>query len=525
MNVLQTDPIPEVTEGRTRPFAVTVFILARLSAGGTLDAARAVLAQNKTSATVVVSDASNRTDSAAAIQAAAGTPRLALLDDESKPISDFVQTDKDWCVFLRSDDAAATVWSSAAIDCAESLGADIIIGENGSQLPHLYDIPDVETLRKALQRDPQRVAIRAKHLAGDASSPAQVFRELQNVLQSCFGKADRLIAASALETLTPEAIAPFIPLPAHSNSKLAVGICTYNRLGGLKRVLASIGRQRLAGRVDADVSVIVVDNSPNGSAARIGQAYCPRFEFRYVGEPRKGLSNARNAAIAEAVSIGATRLAFIDDDEMASGDWLQKLDEAMDCTGAAMVAGPSLPAFAAPPPSWLPVECYTYRPAVLSRFVTDASSANVLVDITRLQKFDIRFDDAFNETGGEDTHLIAQLLDKGQKIAWCESAYVWDAIPAARMHPPWLFRRWYRTGITEARLINLRTGGPSAMLKNIGKGLLRLGYGALRIIWTLATPGRAHRLVASAFTICRGAGYLAGAFGRNYAEYSKSRYR
>lgn len=310
--------------------------------------------------------------------------------------------------------------------------------------------------------------------------------------------------------------------------RIAIGVCTYRRPEGLSRLLDSLEYLAL-GFSDDEVCIAVVDNSPDGSAREISaaKASVSRFRFRYSNETRKGLSNARNAVISQARAAGARYLAFIDDDEMASRDWLQKLLDTVEETGAIVAAGPSYPLFATAPGRWLPVEAYAYERKERSGFVDDASSANMLIDLERLERLGLQFDSSFNETGGEDTHLVSRLLAAGEKIAWAESAIAWDFIPLERMRALWLFRRWYRTGTTEARLTGSASRTLNGRAKNAAKGVARLGYGSLRIVWgaVRALSGAREQLVASCYTFCRGAGYLASAFGYSFSEYQGRRYR
>lgn len=311
-------------------------------------------------------------------------------------------------------------------------------------------------------------------------------------------------------------------------SMIAVGICTYRRCDGLARLLDSLESLSLR-KPDANVCIVVIDNSSDGSARETfdRKRQGSRFEFRYHNETLKGLSNARNSAILQAGEVGAEYLAFIDDDEVAEKSWLQSLLDEIETSGAIAVAGPSYPMFAEIPGQWLPIESYAYVPIARHGFVKHASSANLLIDIARLRQLSVGFDPAFNETGGEDTDLMLRLVALGEKIAWSESAVVWDFVPRERMHPAWLFRRWYRTGLTEARL---RHAGSQSILDravNAAKGIARLVYGAFRIALGVlqAIFGDRQNLLASCYTFCRGAGYAAGALGREYSEYSVARYR
>jgi glycosyltransferase involved in cell wall biosynthesis len=309
---------------------------------------------------------------------------------------------------------------------------------------------------------------------------------------------------------------------------VAIAICTYCRPSGFRRLLCALRELRLTTCADEQVSIVIVDNSPEASAEAICKAESTgsRFRILYVHEPRKGLSNARNAAIAEARRNNVARLAFIDDDEIPEPDWLEGLLSTMNRTGCMLVAGPSFPIFERLPGRWLPVEAYAYCLKYERGLVTDASSGNLLIDLTKLSRFGISFDAEFNETGGEDTYFVSSLIRHGEKVGWAEEAIVWDTIPADRMRPSWLLRRWFRTGLTESFICHRELGALIGRSMGLARGLSRLGYGTVRLGVSLGylPLGQWHRVTASCFTICRGAGYVAGALGYRFREYSSDRY-
>ncbi len=59
----------------------------------------------------------------------------------------------------------------------------------------------------------------------------------------------------------------------------------------------------------------------------------------YRHQPQRGIPQARNAALDAARELGATHVAFIDDDETAAPDWLAALWAAMVESGADAVLG------------------------------------------------------------------------------------------------------------------------------------------------------------------------------------------
>ncbi len=312
-------------------------------------------------------------------------------------------------------------------------------------------------------------------------------------------------------------------------ARTAIAICTYLRNDGLSRLLAAIERLRMPESEDQRVVVIVVDNSPDGTARDCvyEHAASSRFEIIYLGETEKGLANVRNAALATARASGAKYLAFVDDDEVPEPGWLIALRAAIERKGSVAAAGPTYPVFAQSPGRWLPLARYDYAPTVKNGYALDGSSANLMLDVDQLADAGIEFDARFNETGGEDTCLLKEVMRHGHKIAWAGDAVVWDEIPLQRMTVRWLMRRWYRTGQTEARLGALNPNSSSGRALNLAKGVVRLAGGSAKAVVALPqiVRGRPYRFVDCFFTICRGGGYVAGAFGRAFREYSASGYR
>jgi hypothetical protein len=94
------------------------------------------------------------------------------------------------------------------------------------------------------------------------------------------------------------------------------------------------------------------------------------------------------------------------------------------------------------------------------------------------------------------------------------------------MTPAWLFRRWYRTGNIEAHLGAYDPDSVKGRLVNLARGSARVVWGSVRILASaLVNARRPERIVASSYTLCRGAGLIASVFGRNYKEYSSPAYR
>jgi succinoglycan biosynthesis protein ExoM len=310
---------------------------------------------------------------------------------------------------------------------------------------------------------------------------------------------------------------------------IAICICTYNRPDGLKAALRSLDGQRLTTLGQDEIVVIAVDNSAGGSAKAICDAYAEkgRFAFRAVHQPAKGLAHARNACLAAAEREQATHILFLDDDEAAAPSWVEALLGRLNESEAAAAIGPVFPVFERPPAAWLPVHRFVNRMEAPGGFAEDGHSCNAAISMAAIRAGRLSFDVRFNETGGEDTMFFKALRARGGRIAWAEAAHVHEFVPAERMSANWLFRRWYRTGIVEAQLAQGASPSLGGRLRNFGQGLARLGAGGARSLYALIVHGwrEPDRFVASFYTLCRGAGYISGALGLSYREYSRPAYR
>lgn len=306
--------------------------------------------------------------------------------------------------------------------------------------------------------------------------------------------------------------------------RVLIGICTLNRPDGLLHALDGLSRQRLSTLAADDVAIEIVDNSPDGNAAllidSLPKKLCFALGYRHV--PVRGLAIARNAAIAAALEQEATYLAFIDDDEVPTSDWLEEIMRAVTTAGAAAAVGPVLPLFAAPPPSWLPTDAYVTRAIRDGGRVVAGYTGNCVIACAPIAETGLRFDPRLNECGGEDTAFFRALQDTGHRIAWAERAEVWEMVPELRMRASWLLWRWYRTGLVEARLAGFGSPAAATLARNLGKGVSRLFAGAIKVAGSALLPRRARRepLLSSCYTFCRGAGYVAGAVGMTRNEYS-----
>lgn len=306
--------------------------------------------------------------------------------------------------------------------------------------------------------------------------------------------------------------------------RITICIATYDRQEGLRSALQGVSRLDLPPRLREAVSVLVVDNNPDGRARAVADEVRTWFPLPlgYVHEQKSGISRARNAALDN--TEGSDFVAFLDDDEIPEPAWLTTLLATQAAFDADVVSGPTLPRFDRPPSPWL-VAGHFWDPARHpdGALVDTAYSGNVLFRRATVMRHAIRFDEAIGHIGGEDVDFFDRLRRAGATLRYSDNAIAFETIPPHRTTLRWLIRRWFRTGNSEAILYMDRHAGPLARLIVVGKGATRLllGLAALAVVALVAGTWRRHWTVARLYTIARGLGMISSAFNLHYYEYAR----
>ncbi|MBX3428699.1 MAG: glycosyltransferase family 2 protein [Hyphomonadaceae bacterium] len=281
---------------------------------------------------------------------------------------------------------------------------------------------------------------------------------------------------------------------------VSVLIPTFRRPDSLVRAVRSVFAQRGV----AGIEVIAVDNSPEGSALaafRAIEAEAP-VTFRWVHEPKPGVAQARNAAVKLAKG---EFVAWLDDDEEASPDWLACLIAVRRATGAQSVFGP--------------VRARADRDArnaeFYERLYTRAGPANdtgiahaygignSLQPRSMFEEEDATFDTRADQRGGEDDALFASWAEAGATFAWAAGASVVEHLGAERTHLAHGLKRAFAYGQGPCELAWAARDVP-ALARHMCVGAVQaLAYGAASVIVVAGSTPRALALLDRA---ARGAG-------------------
>jgi succinoglycan biosynthesis protein ExoM len=228
--------------------------------------------------------------------------------------------------------------------------------------------------------------------------------------------------------------------------RVAICIGTYKRPELLRELLFGISQLTFCKAPAPEIEIIVVDNDPLRTAEPICTSVELPWRLKYFVEQHRGITHVRNRAVQEAGTVDF--IAFIDDDEVPTPQWLDELLATQHRFGADVVAGPVLPQFAPGTPQWAESSRLFHRPTFSTgQSVEICSTNNALVSREVLLRVPT-FDDRFNLSGGEDTHFFVRARKAGCSMIWSQEAIVSEPIALERANFRWLLRRGYQCGNT-----------------------------------------------------------------------------
>ena len=226
-------------------------------------------------------------------------------------------------------------------------------------------------------------------------------------------------------------------------------IPTFRRPEHLRLTLSSVAAQVTERRF----AVIIVEND---AAKRGSVPEATRFFTEHpipglcVVETRQGNCQAINAAFETARTVfpSATKFLMIDDDEIASRHWLERMISAADGADADIVGGPVLPQFVDHQDDYL-AEHPAFRPAYAATGPVPMiyGSGNCLIQRRVFERLaSPSFDLRFNFLGGGDTDFFLRCRESGMTFHWNAEAVITETVPQSRTSLKWLMLRGLRIG-------------------------------------------------------------------------------
>lgn len=299
-----------------------------------------------------------------------------------------------------------------------------------------------------------------------------------------------------------------------------IGICipTYRRPDLLHRLLLGISALTFETCSAPEIIVVVVDNDESRSAEQACRATRLPWELTYAAESRRGIAQARNRAVREAGSVDF--IAFIDDDETPSPNWLDELLHTQRSFAGDVVFGPVLPNFGKGVPDWIVNGHLFDRPVGSSGHPPEeCRSGNVLIRKELFSEIGL-FDERFGLTGGEDTQFFLRVRRAHCKIVSSPKAVTYEDVSVSRANLMWILKRAYQSGNSWVLCERSLDCGFSTRLVRVTKACAWIAVGSLSFciapIFGMAAIARSLR------NVFLGAGMLTALAGQSYAAYQSA---
>ncbi len=232
--------------------------------------------------------------------------------------------------------------------------------------------------------------------------------------------------------------------------EIVVTVPTFKRPEWLLRTLESLKNQQTKRKF----AVVIIENEAElraGATAASPMIETGELTGMVIVAHERGNCSAYNAGWMTAFVHfpNFSHIIVIDDDEVASPNWMETMLQAADKFAADIVGGPQIQVFENPEHAvWAnhPVFCPPYKTS--GRVEALYSSGNLLVSRAVPEALGTPFlEPMFNFIGGGDSDFLSRARQAGFKLAWCAEAEVHETVPSRRVEVSWIRARGLRNGV------------------------------------------------------------------------------
>ena len=302
--------------------------------------------------------------------------------------------------------------------------------------------------------------------------------------------------------------------------QISAVICTLNRADYLRKAIQSLVAQTLKTEL---YEIIVVDNhSTDNTKQIVTEEFAHVANLRYLYEPVLGLSQARNTGWKNSQG---EYVAYLDDDAIASPQWLEKIFQAFETISPqpGCVGGKVEPIWEAEKPHWLPDKFLPYltiidwsdTPLILedNRYIAGANMAFPKFLLEKVGGFQVEL----GRKGGkllsnEEILLRDRIKNCGYSIYYDPQIAVKHHVSASRLTQSWFTKRLYWQGVSEAALLKYQTSPLLSERANTGFREIKMLLKSPALLAYLILPiDKASRFAKKCYTFKR-VGYILGLF-------------
>lgn len=275
--------------------------------------------------------------------------------------------------------------------------------------------------------------------------------------------------------------------PQFGTQTVTIIILTFQRSVALRHVLKTLNARL---RTRHTVNIRIVDNNPLPQEKRFVEEFRAEsnYALTYIHEPAAGVSNARNAGLA---NISTRFVAFLDDDMEITAEWIDGMVETAIDHGTGLVFGPVEARFPNPDDPRNPYLSPFYERLIKSgkkgEIHETLGTGGCLIDLDHCRLPTPHFDPNLNESGGEDDIFFDHLRKTGTRVGYAPRAVSYELVPEDRITPEYIKKRNFGYGQAPSRICAARgLKGLVGIARHMTVGAAQLGvYGPVYVLLRL----------------------------------------
>lgn len=286
--------------------------------------------------------------------------------------------------------------------------------------------------------------------------------------------------------------------PPAKTPAISAIICTHNRDRYLAKAIDSLLHQTCE-----NYEILIIDNASTDRTAQVVEPYLVDPRVRYYYEGQVGLSIARNTG---AKLSSAPILAYLDDDAIASPQWLQTFIDAYAQDPKLAISGGKVNLiWDCSPPPWISVNLSgnlglydlgdrvlrIEQPGLTPRGLNYAIRRNFL---DQVGGFDLNLGRVGkNLLSNEELHMTNLALQSGWHVAYLPAAIAGHHVAPERVKRRWFLERGWWQGISECYREQLAGEAGWSQLGRGAERLLRGLYKSAKMT-LVGNPGQDHQV-------------------------------
>lgn len=228
-----------------------------------------------------------------------------------------------------------------------------------------------------------------------------------------------------------------------------ISLCTCKRPKLLLNSLLSIKDIQKPDKVKVEILVVDNDVEQTGKDPVLKAEQEIDYKLHYIVEPERGISNARNKVLKEAINLGASHILFFDDDELLTSSVLIKhIELYQNSDNVYISSGPTYSKFAENTPDYIKKHMvfkqnFSKKTGTVK---TECAAGNVFFPVSIAKEYNLRFGTEYKFMGGEDGNFFNKASSLGFTIVWNKEAEIYEIVMPARANMKYILKKCYYNG-------------------------------------------------------------------------------